>query len=119
MINGVEFLTDRMAVKKRKNAGPAATTAAAAKKAATAVEVEEQEQGALPAATTPPVRKALLRASRIFQPFRALGCITTDVPFAMQTRGGVHFVTTCTGNSFQIFDVRLTTVHASLVNLCV
>ncbi|CAG8442794.1 7967_t:CDS:10 [Ambispora gerdemannii] len=43
---------------------------------------------------------------RIFQPFRAIGYVTNDVPFTLQARGTAFFLTTCVGNSFHIYDVR-------------
>ncbi|CAG8455276.1 13892_t:CDS:10 [Ambispora leptoticha] len=41
---------------------------------------------------------------RIFQPFRAIGYVTNDVPFTLQGRGTAFFLTTCVGNSFHIYD---------------
>ncbi|CAG8566492.1 3528_t:CDS:10 [Paraglomus brasilianum] len=41
---------------------------------------------------------------RIFQPFRALGYVTNELPFSLQVRGKVYFLTTCIGNTFQIYD---------------
>jgi hypothetical protein len=51
------------------------------------------------------------RGGRVFQPYRALGYVATDVPAVVQTRGGVHFVTTCIGRSFHIYDVRRRWLH--------
>ena len=42
---------------------------------------------------------------RIFQPFRALGYVTNELQFSLQARGKVYFLTTCIGNTFQIYDV--------------
>eukprot|EP00124_Ichthyophonus_hoferi_P000658 Ihof_evm5s26 gene=Ihof_evmTU5s26 len=42
--------------------------------------------------------------SQIFQPFRALGHVTNHIPFALQSRGNNHFVTTCLGNAFHIYN---------------
>lgn len=44
-------------------------------------------------------------ASAIFQPFRAIGYVTSDVPLFVQARGNVHAITTSVGNSFHIYDV--------------
>jgi hypothetical protein len=41
----------------------------------------------------------------IFEPFRALGYITDNVPFVVQRRGIETFVTVSVGKSFQIFNV--------------
>jgi len=43
--------------------------------------------------------------SKLYYPFRKLGQVTTDVPFIIQNRGQQFFITTCVGNSFQIYDV--------------
>ncbi|KAK9461119.1 Utp21 specific WD40 associated putative domain-containing protein [Lipomyces oligophaga] len=43
-------------------------------------------------------------ASRIFSPFRALGHVTSSVPFSVSTLGQTFIVTTVVGNSFQIYD---------------
>lgn len=49
-------------------------------------------------------RPVVMKGSRLFEPFRAVGLVSTGVPFALQSRGGAYFVTTCTGSGFQIFD---------------
>jgi U3 small nucleolar RNA-associated protein 21 len=41
----------------------------------------------------------------IFEPFRAIGCIATGVPFSIQRLGTETFVTVSVGKSFQIFNV--------------
>ena len=46
-----------------------------------------------------------VRTARIFQPFRALGYVTNDVPFSVHAQGQAFFVTTSVGTSFQVFDV--------------
>ena len=46
------------------------------------------------------------RISRIFQPFRAMGFVTTDVPFCLQMRGTEYFITVSVGKSFQIYDAQ-------------
>ncbi|ORX84248.1 WD40 repeat-like protein [Anaeromyces robustus] len=42
--------------------------------------------------------------SKLYYPFRKLGQVTNDVPFIIQNRGQQFFITTCVGNSFQIYD---------------
>src|SRR5437879_846743 len=42
---------------------------------------------------------------RLFQPFRAIGYVTNDVPFTLQARGSTFFLTTCVGRAFHIYDV--------------
>jgi U3 small nucleolar RNA-associated protein 21 len=49
-------------------------------------------------------KNASLNASAIYQPFRALGYVSSDVPFCIQARGAVHYVTVCIGNSYQVYD---------------
>jgi len=41
----------------------------------------------------------------IFEPYRAIGCITTNVPFSVQRLGTETFVTVSVGKAFQIFNV--------------
>lgn len=48
--------------------------------------------------------KQIRQPNHIFQPFRAIGHITNDVPFVVQSRGQAYFLTTCVGNAFQIYD---------------
>ncbi|KAI9497520.1 Utp21 specific WD40 associated putative domain-containing protein [Zychaea mexicana] len=43
--------------------------------------------------------------SRVFQPFRALGYITNDVPFVIETRGQDFFMTTSVGHNFQTYNL--------------
>ncbi|KAK7203840.1 Utp21 specific WD40 associated putative domain-containing protein [Myxozyma melibiosi] len=43
-------------------------------------------------------------ASRIFSPFRALGYVTSTVPFSVSTLGQTFILTTVVGNSFQVYD---------------
>ncbi|KAL7754136.1 rRNA-processing protein utp21 [Sorochytrium milnesiophthora] len=40
----------------------------------------------------------------LFQPFRALGYVANEIPFTIQKRGTENFITTCTGNAFQIYN---------------
>ena len=57
---------------------------------------------------------------RIFQPFRALGYVTNELPFSLQARGKVYFLTTCIGNTFQIYDVCGLSINFDVVKtLCV
>lgn len=48
----------------------------------------------------------------LFVPFRALGYITDDVPFAVQRRGRETFVTVSVGKSWQVSDWSLGLVRA-------
>ncbi|KAK3263316.1 hypothetical protein CYMTET_27870 [Cymbomonas tetramitiformis] len=40
----------------------------------------------------------------LFQPFRALGYVADDVPFAINRRGKEHFVTISVGKAWQIYN---------------
>ena len=40
----------------------------------------------------------------LFEPFRALGYITDDVPFAVQRRGKETFVTVSVGRTWQVYN---------------
>lgn len=40
----------------------------------------------------------------LFKPFRALGYITENVPFAVQRKGKETFVTVSVGKAWQIYD---------------
>lgn len=44
---------------------------------------------------------------KIFQPFRAIGYVTNDVPATFEARGQDFFMTTCVGKNFQIYNVGL------------
>ena len=47
----------------------------------------------------------------LFHPFRALGCITEAVPFAVQRRGRATFVTVSVGDAWQLYNcAKLTLV---------
>lgn len=48
----------------------------------------------------------------LFKPFRALGYITEDVPFAVQRRGKETYITVSVGRTWQVCQRRL--VHNSL-----
>ncbi|KAI8343257.1 Utp21 specific WD40 associated putative domain-containing protein [Chlamydoabsidia padenii] len=43
--------------------------------------------------------------SKIFQPFRALGYITNDIPFTVESRGQEYFMTTSVGHNFQTYNL--------------
>jgi hypothetical protein len=43
--------------------------------------------------------------SKIFQPFRAIGYVTNDVPYVINQLGQDYFLTTCVGTSFQTYNV--------------
>ncbi|KAJ2893817.1 rRNA-processing protein utp21, partial [Coemansia aciculifera] len=42
--------------------------------------------------------------SRLYQPFRALGYITSSIPYSIQYRGQAAFITAGIGRSFHIYD---------------
>ncbi|RGB38492.1 Utp21 specific WD40 associated putative domain-containing protein [Rhizophagus diaphanus] len=42
--------------------------------------------------------------TKIFQPFRAIGYFANDIPFDIQKRGDVYYLTTCVGNSFHVYE---------------
>lgn len=46
-----------------------------------------------------------VKNSKIFQPYRVLGLVTENLPFAIQKRGTEYFITVSVGNAFQIFDL--------------
>ena len=59
-----------------------------------------------------------MSGSRIFQPFRAVGVVSGDVPFSLNSLGTENFVTVPVGNSFHVYncsDLRLALV-SSLVD---
>lgn len=43
-------------------------------------------------------------SSAIFEPYRALGLICNHVRSAVQTRGNDHFVTTCVGDAYHVYN---------------
>jgi U3 small nucleolar RNA-associated protein 21 len=50
----------------------------------------------------------------IFEPYRAIGCIATGVPFSVQRLNTETFVTVSVGKAFQIFNyAKLTLVLVS------
>lgn len=44
------------------------------------------------------------KGSRIYSPFRVLGCVSNQVPFAVGTLGATYYIVTSVGNSLQIYD---------------
>jgi len=40
----------------------------------------------------------------LFHPFRALGVVSTDVPFAVQRRGRATFLTVSAGKAWQLYN---------------
>jgi U3 small nucleolar RNA-associated protein 21 len=49
-------------------------------------------------------KRATLHNSRIFQPFRAIGYVTSNVPFVLLPLGTEYFLIVAVGNAFQIYD---------------
>lgn len=52
--------------------------------------------------------------SRIFAPFRTIGLVTNEVPFAVTSLGQSYMLTTSVGRSFQIYDAS--TLHLVFVS---
>lgn len=46
-----------------------------------------------------------LRKSKIFSPFRVLGNVSNEIPFAVGTLGSTFYVVTSVGRTFHIYDV--------------
>ncbi|ODV94460.1 hypothetical protein PACTADRAFT_51296 [Pachysolen tannophilus NRRL Y-2460] len=46
------------------------------------------------------------RASKIFSPFRAIGAVTNEIPFAVGSLGNSFYIVTSVGSSFQIYDAN-------------
>ncbi|CAN3373466.1 hypothetical protein DIURU_003021 [Diutina rugosa] len=46
------------------------------------------------------------RDSRIYSPFRVLGCVSNDIPFAVGTLGSTFYIVTSVGTSLQIYDAN-------------
>ncbi|PVV00597.1 hypothetical protein BB560_005016 [Smittium megazygosporum] len=53
-----------------------------------------------------PSEKLLSSGSKIFAPFRTIGQVSNAVPHAIQFRGQNAMITTCIGNSFNIYDIE-------------
>lgn len=45
-------------------------------------------------------------ASKIFSPYRVVGNVSTEIPFATGTLGSTFYIVTSVGKSFQIFDAN-------------
>lgn len=58
--------------------------------------------------------KRVVRPSKIFSPFRALGNVTNETPFAVGTLGATFYIATSVGRSFQIYDAA--TLHLLFVS---
>lgn len=54
------------------------------------------------------------KPSRVFSPFRVLGNVSNEIPFALGTLGSTFYVVTSVGRSFQIYDVA--TLHLLFVS---
>jgi len=52
-------------------------------------------------------------SSQLFVPFRAIGLVTTDIPFVLQSRGNEHFVICGIGHSFHVY--RASKLNLALV----
>ncbi|KAI7904599.1 Utp21 specific WD40 associated putative domain-containing protein [Cokeromyces recurvatus] len=50
-------------------------------------------------------KKKSVNHSRIYQPFRAIGYVTNEVPYVINNFGNEYFLTTCVGNSFQTYNL--------------
>ncbi|CUM66220.1 uncharacterized protein PRCAT00003880001 [Priceomyces carsonii] len=55
-----------------------------------------------------------VRKSKIFSPFRVLGNVTNETPFAVGSLGSTFFIVTSIGRVFQIYDVA--TLHLLFVS---
>ncbi|KAI8868541.1 YVTN repeat-like/Quino protein amine dehydrogenase [Ramicandelaber brevisporus] len=80
----------------------AAVTTAAAKVATTAA----IKRAATESATASRKSQSSQTGSRVFVPFRAIGYVSNNVPFALQARGTAHFLTTCVGSTFHVYDIE-------------
>lgn len=84
---------------------PAATPAHAGKRIKTSTTTTSTT--ALTTPTTTSSQFQTTQTSKIYQPYRALGYITNDLPISIQSRGGKEFfLTTCVGHAFQIYDLN-------------
>lgn len=55
-------------------------------------------------------------AKTLFQPFRAVGYVTSAIPFSLQARGNACFITTALEHNFQVFDVSSASFKQFSVN---
>ncbi|CCH46115.1 putative WD repeat-containing protein [Wickerhamomyces ciferrii] len=60
------------------------------------------------------VSKASKKGSKIFSPFRVIGNVSNDTPFAVGTLGSTFYIVTSVGRSFQIYDAN--TLHLLFVS---
>lgn len=60
------------------------------------------------------VSKKTVRPSKIFSPFRVLGNVSNEIPFALGTLGSTFYMVTSVGRSFQIYDAA--TLHLLFVS---
>lgn len=44
--------------------------------------------------------------SNLYSYYRAIGCISNHVPYAIQVKGGEHFIITSIGRTFHVYNVR-------------
>ena len=50
--------------------------------------------------------QSVVKASKVFSPFRVIGNVSNGVPFAVGTLGSTFYISTAIGNSFQIYDAN-------------
>ncbi|KAG1077521.1 hypothetical protein G6F42_024789 [Rhizopus arrhizus] len=43
--------------------------------------------------------------SKIYQPFRAIGYVTNEIPYVINNHGQEYFLTSCVGSSFQTYNL--------------
>lgn len=55
-----------------------------------------------------------VRKSKIFSPFRTIGHVSNNIPFAIGTLGATFYIVTIVGRSFQIYDAS--TLHLLFVS---
>ncbi|ODV79760.1 Utp21-domain-containing protein [Suhomyces tanzawaensis NRRL Y-17324] len=58
--------------------------------------------------------KGVSKPSKIFSPFRVVGNVSNEVPFAIGTLGSTFYAVTSVGRSFQIYDIA--TLHLLFVS---
>ncbi len=58
--------------------------------------------------------KRAARPSKIYSPFRVIGNVSNDIPFAIGTLGATFYIVTSVGRSFQIYDAN--TLHLLFVS---
>ena len=65
----------------------------------------------------PVIYKKKSNSYAVYAPFRALGYIASHIPSTLQSRGAAFFLTTCIGDAFQIYNVRVLFSSNRLKNL--